>query len=59
MAMMAAGAVAVTSCTEFDDYNKVVTDSNVSATRTLWENIRQNSQLSDFAALAAVFAYYK
>lgn len=51
MAMMAAGALAVTSCTEFNDYNEVVTDSNVSATRTLWENIRQNSQLSDFAAL--------
>ena len=51
MAMMTAGALAVTSCTEFSDYNEVVTDSNVSATQTLWENIRQNSQLSDFAAL--------
>ena len=39
------------SCSDFDDYNKVVTDANALATNTLWENIKGNTQLSDFAAL--------
>ena len=50
-AMMVAGLFVTSSCTDFDDYNKVETDSNVSATKTLWENILQNPQLSDFASL--------
>ncbi len=39
------------SCSDFDDYNKEVADANASAGQTLWENIKGNSQLSDFAAL--------
>ena len=39
------------SCSDFDDYNKLVADSNPSATQTLWENIKGTSELSDFAAL--------
>ena len=52
MTMVAAGLLAAPSCTDFDDYNKVA-EGNVtaSATQTLWENIRQNADLSDFAAL--------
>jgi uncharacterized surface protein with fasciclin (FAS1) repeats len=49
--MMAAGMVAATSCSDFDDYNKAVTDVKASANQTLWENIRQNGELSDFADL--------
>lgn len=51
MAMMVAGLFVTSSCTDFDDYNKVETDRNPSATKTLWENIQQNPQLSDFASL--------
>lgn len=48
---MAAGMLAVTSCTDFDDYNEVVADATPSANQTLWQNILQNPQLSDFASL--------
>jgi uncharacterized surface protein with fasciclin (FAS1) repeats len=51
MAMMTAGLFAAASCTDFDDYNKVTADANASAGQTLWENIKGNSQLSDFASL--------
>lgn len=51
MAMMAAGLLTTVSCTEFDDYNKEVADALPSANQTLWENIQQNPQLSDFASL--------
>ncbi len=49
--MMAAGMLTAASCTDFDDYNKVVADDVQSANLTLWENIEQNQQLTDFAAL--------
>ncbi len=39
------------SCSDFSDYNTVAVDGNASATQTLWQNIKQNPQLSDFAAL--------
>lgn len=52
MTMMVAGVLAASSCTDFDDYNEV---GNISgegnaelAGQTLLENIRNNSQLSDF-----------
>ena len=52
MTMMAAGVLAATSCTDFDDYNKVSTEGNVaSAGSTLWENIQQNPQLTTFSEL--------
>lgn len=52
MAMMAAGVLAATSCTDFSDYNEVSTEGvTASASQTLWENIQQNPQLSDFEAL--------
>lgn len=44
-------SVALSSCSDFDDYNKVEPDANVAAGQTLWENIKGNVQLSDFAAL--------
>ncbi len=49
--MMATAMLMVTSCSDFNDYNTVPTDISSSASQTLWENISQNSELSDFAAL--------
>ncbi len=49
--MMAAAMLAAASCSDFDDYNKVEPDATASANQSLWENIQQNPQLSDFASL--------
>ena len=43
--------VALLSCSDFSDYNEVRSDAVATGNQTLWENIQQNSQLSDFAAL--------
>ena len=51
MAMVAASLLAVTSCSDFNDYNKAEADATPSANLTLWENIQQTPQLSDFASL--------
>ena len=51
MAIMAAGLLVAASCSDFDDYNKGVADVTASANQTLWQNIQQNPQLSDFASL--------
>lgn len=48
---MAAGMLAATSCSEYSDYNETPADQTPASGQTLWENISQNSQLSDFAAL--------
>lgn len=51
--MVAVGMTAATSCSDFDDYNEAPSDGlNVSADKTLWENIESNEQLSNFAQLA-------
>ena len=49
--MIAVGLLTATSCSDFDDYNKVTSDVNASASQTLWANISGNPQLSNFAAL--------
>lgn len=49
--MLVAALLTATACSDFSDYNDVPADVNISADRTLWENISQNSELSDFAAL--------
>lgn len=51
VAMLAAGVLAAASCSDFDDYNTAPVDVTASANQTLWQNITQNSELSDFAAL--------
>lgn len=56
--MVMAGVLATaTSCSDFDDYNKVPGDVNTSASLTLWQNISQNSDLSDFAELVKKAGY--
>lgn len=54
---MAAGMLAATSCTDFSDYNETPVDQTPSGNQTLWENISQNSQLSDFASLVKQSGY--
>lgn len=51
MAILAALLMAAASCSDFDDYNKVEADATPSANQTLWQNIQQNAQLSDFAQI--------
>ena len=51
LAMMAAGMLVATSCSDFSDYNEAPADAVASGNQTLWENIAQNPQLSDFADL--------
>lgn len=49
--MIVAAMFAATSCSDFSDYNDTPSTGNMSADKTLWENISQNENLSDFAAL--------
>ena len=42
-AMMAAGMLAATSCSDFSDYNEAKLDSTPSGNLTLWENISQSA----------------
>lgn len=56
-AMMAAGMLAATSCTDFNDYNEVPADQNAGGNQTLWENIQQDSRLSGFASLVRQAGY--
>lgn len=55
--MMAAGMLAATSCTDFADYNETPVDQTAAGNQTLWENISQNPQLSDFTALVQQSGY--
>ena len=50
--MLCCGAAAVTSCTDYSDYNTVPEDPQPGANMTLWENISSDQQLTKFAALA-------
>jgi len=55
--MLAATMLTAASCSDFDDYNKEVADATVAGNQTLWENIRQNQQLSNFASLLEKTGY--
>ena len=49
--MMAAGMLTATSCSDFDDYNETQMNTELTGNLSLWENIKQNPNLSDFKAL--------
>lgn len=49
--MMVAGMLTATSCSDFDDYNEFQVNPEAAANLSLWENIEQNPQLSDFEEL--------
>ena len=55
--MLAATILTVTSCSEFDDYNKEVSDATPSGNQTLWQNIQQNEQLKNFTAILKKAGY--
>jgi len=57
--MTAASMLVASSCTDFDDYNEVPVDANASAELTLWENISQNSQLSNFKKIIEKVGFNK
>lgn len=46
--MMAAALTAAVSCTDYSDWNDVPGDANALAQNTLWQNLEQNPELSDF-----------
>ncbi len=46
-----AAALALTACSDFSDYNETPVDQTPSGNLSLWENIQQNGDLSDFAQL--------
>ena len=49
--MLAAGVLTAASCSDFSDYNEEPVSSQPSAENTLWQNIKANAQLSQFASL--------
>ena len=51
MMMLAATMLTVASCSDFNDYNETPTDALPAGNQTLWQNISQNQELTDFAAL--------
>lgn len=50
-------ALAITSCSDFSDYNSEVSFNDSSAKNTLWENISSESQLTDFASVLRRVGY--
>ncbi len=59
MIAMAGGLLAVTSCSDFSDYNSVPEAYESTADKTLWENISGNANLSEFAAVLQRVGYDK
>ncbi len=55
--MLAATMMTAASCSDFSDYNKEVADAAPAASQTLWQNIQQDGQLSDFASLLQKVGY--
>ena len=45
------------SCSDLNDYNTVGVDANPSAEKTLWENISDKGELSDFAQVLQTVGY--
>ena len=57
--MMAAAAVLAASCTDFDDYNEAFQTGSPESQKTLWENISEKEELSQFASLLEKVGYDK
>lgn len=57
MMMLATTMLTAASCSEFDDYNKEVADVTPAGNQTLWQNIQQNQQLSNFASILKKAGY--
>lgn len=59
MMVMAGAVLAITSCSDYSDYNTVPVDSTPTADKTLYENIKSISNLSDFATIIDKVNYGK
>lgn len=59
MMMVAGCMLAATSCSDFSDYNAIDASAEPSADKTLWENIKANANLSDFAQVLEKVGYDK
>lgn len=59
MVLVASGMLAAASCTDFSDYNTAPVSSDLSADKTLWENISANPNLSQFASVLKRVGYDK
>lgn len=57
--MVAGCMLAATSCSDFSDYNAIDASAEPSADKTLWENIKANANLSDFAEVLEKVGYDK
>ena len=55
--MLATTMLIATSCSEFDDYNQEIADATPSGNQTLWQNIQQNQQLTNFASILKKAGY--
>lgn len=57
IAVVACSALVAASCTDYLDYNTVPEATNPAADKTLWENISENENLTDFAAVLKRLGY--
>lgn len=57
IAVVACSALVAVSCTDYLDYNTVPEATNPAADKTLWENISENENLTDFAAVLKRLGY--
>lgn len=51
MMIVAGGMLAATSCSDFSDYNTAPDDFGMTGSKTLWQNISENNNLSKFAEI--------
>ena len=59
MMLVAGCMLAATSCSDFSDFNTVPTATEPGAEKTLWQNISENKDLSDFASVLQRLGYDK
>lgn len=57
MTVVAGVALATASCSDYSDYNTVPADANASAGNTLFENIKGNANLQNFASIIEKAGY--
>lgn len=56
---MAAASLLAASCTDFSDFNEAYQDGQPGSDKTLWENISERPELSDFASLLTKVGFDK
>lgn len=51
MMIVTSGMLVATSCSDFSDYNTAPDDFGLTGSKTLWQNINENDELSKFAEI--------